>query len=114
MQTTRRQWMARALLSAGLTGLALAGCSQEGAVKERSIPVKQVSAVDKVKQLLEGYAKGQPVGSEIIGFNEMAEEAKKEDAAKGEIVAKGLKEIEGLMNRPSEVPAKAKEILAKL
>ena len=54
------------------------------------------------------------MGSEIIGFGQMVEEAKKEDAAKGEIIAKGLKEIEGMMNRQSEVPAKAKEILAKL
>lgn len=106
--------MARALRSAGFAVLFVAGCSQEGVVKERTIPVKQVSPIDKVKQLLEGYAKGEPVGSEIIGFGQMVEEAKKEDAAKGEIIAKGLKEIEGMMNRQSEVPAKAKEILAKL
>ncbi len=114
MRITRRQWMASSFLATALAALAIAGCSQEGVVHERSIPVKQVSAVDQVKQLLEGYAKGTPVGSEIIGFGQMVEEAKKQDPAKGEIIASGLKEIEGMMNRQSAVPAKAKEILAKL
>jgi hypothetical protein len=95
--------------------LSAAGCGLQG-VKEHSVPVskKEPVGIEMAKQLLEGYAKGQPVGSEFMRFATIGEDAKKQDPSKGEIVDRGLKEIEGLMNKPSAIPNKAKEILAQL
>lgn len=110
MRLTRRQWLLASLLTAGLT---VTGCGS-GSVEQRTIKSNQPVGLDLAKQFLQGYADGKPVGSEIGGFPQIVEDAKKQDAAKAEILAAGFKEIQGLMNKPAAIPAKAKEILAKL
>jgi len=110
MQYTRRQW----ILSSLLAGSAImTGCGGDP-VGQRTIKSNQPVGLDLAKNLLQGYAEGKPLGSEIGGFQQIAEDAKKQDPAKAEILARGFKEIQGLMNKPAAVPAKAKEILAQL
>lgn len=50
----------------------------------------------------------------IGGFPQIVEDAKQQDEAKAEILARGFGEIQQLMNKPAAIPAKAKEILAQL
>jgi hypothetical protein len=74
----------------------------------------QPVGLDLGKELLEGYAAGKPVGSEIVGFSQIVEDAKQQDTAKAEILDRGFSEIRQLMNKPAAIPAKAKEVLAQL
>lgn len=97
----------------GSVALSLIGCGS-GGVREYSVPVSQPGGLDRAKQLLEGYASGEPVGSEVIGFDEIGADAKKQDPKQGEIVERGLQEIGALMNRPAAIKEKAKQILSQL
>lgn len=54
------------------------------------------------------------MGSEIVGFSQIVEDAKQQDTAKAEILDRGFSEIRQLMNKPAAIPAKAKEVLAQL
>jgi O-phosphoseryl-tRNA(Cys) synthetase len=69
------------------------------------------TAIDQAKTLLDRYAKGQMVGSEVTSFGTMIADAKAADAAKGAIVEEALNEIK---KNPSKAAAKAKEALGKL
>lgn len=110
MRLTRRQWILGSLLT---TGLALPGCGS-GGVEQRTIKSNQPVGLELAKNLLQGYAEGKPVGSEIGGFPQIVEDAKQQDPAKAEILARGFAEIQQLMNKPAALPAKAKEILTEL
>lgn len=89
------------------------GCGRSG-VRERVIPVKQETAIQHVMGLLEGYANGEPMGSEIIGFPSLREAVVAEDPNVGAILARGLTELEAMMRRPGKVQGAAKKILAEL
>jgi hypothetical protein len=98
-----------------LVGLIGAGCGTGDVVKEVRIPVRnQATAIQRCRDYLEGYARGTPVGSEVIGFQQLIEEATREDAAVGETIGRGLREIEASLKRPQEIAAKAKAILELL
>ena len=95
--------------------IACAGCGPGNVVKEVRIPVRrQAGAIERCREYLEGYARGEPVGSEVIGFTQLAEEATKEDPELGGRIARGLREIEASLKQPQKAAAKAKEILAGL
>jgi hypothetical protein len=105
----------RRLALATLAGLACAGCGSGDVVREVRIPVRQpVTAIQRCREYLEGYARGEPVGSEVIGFQQLADEAAREDAEIGAAIARGMREIEASMKRPKEVAAKARAILEAL
>jgi hypothetical protein len=93
-----------------LSGLII-GCGSASDVKPKQVQVKVVGPFDQAKALLTNYANGNAVGSESTGFGELIESAKKEDPAKGDILEKGLKEIEKSKASPK---AKAKELMTKL
>lgn len=78
------------------------------------MPVTELGGLERAKQLLAAYARGEPVGSEVVGFDQIAEDAKRQDPRRGEIVERGLREIGGLMSRPGAIRDKAREILASL
>lgn len=92
--------------------LALTGCGGER-VKVETIEVKEDTALVRAKHVLENYQKGQPLGSEASTFDQLVREVKAEDAAKGEILEKGLADIKAAKGQTA-VMAKAKEILYKL
>jgi len=95
--------------------IASTGCGPGDVVKEVRIPVRrQAGAIERCREYLQGYARGEPVGSEVIGFTQLADEATKEDPELGGRIARGLREIEASLKQPQTVAAKAKEILAAL
>jgi hypothetical protein len=89
-------------------GLGVTGCGTPG---EEQIKVQQVDRLEEAKRLLQNYANGQPVTSEATSFPKLVEDVKKTDPAKGEILEKGLAEIQA---SPATAADKAKEVLSKL
>jgi hypothetical protein len=87
------------------------GCGER--VKERQIEVK--TAGDPLflpKSVLQRYADGQPLGSEVTSFANMVETLRKADAAKADVLQKGLDEIQ--QSAPEQLPKKAQELLKEL
>lgn len=94
---------------------ACVGCGSGDVVKEVRIPVRQqVTAIQRCREYLEGYARGEPVGSEVIGFGQLIEDAERENAELGATIGRGLRDIESSMKRPQDVAAKARAILEAL
>ncbi|MBX9679132.1 MAG: hypothetical protein K2X38_10250 [Gemmataceae bacterium] len=91
--------------------LALASLGCPSGPKEEQIAIKSNNAVQQAKDLLQNYAKGQPLGSEASNFNRIAADAVKEDPAKGAIVEKALKDIEANQSNRAAI---AKGALEKL
>lgn len=101
-----------ALAAVGLVLAVASGCGS--GVKERVIPVKQETPITQVKNLLAGYAAGEPVGSEIIGFPSLRDAVVAEDPEIGGILAEGLTEIEKIFRQPRRVPKAAEAVLARV
>ncbi len=106
MKTTRV--LAVALTSAAL----LAGCGPDGKVKPEDITIKEDTALKRATNLLESYAKGQALGSEVASYEYMVTDLRKEDAARADTLEKGLAELQ--KTKGAATAAKAKEVLAKL
>lgn len=100
------RWIATLLL-----GLAV-GCGS--GVRERVIPVKQETPITQVKNLLQGYVAGEPVGSEIIGFPSLRDAVVAENPAVGGILAEGLTRIEKVFWQPRRVAKISEETLAEV
>jgi len=91
--------------------LAMTGCGPTGSVKEESIEVKPNPAIDQAKHLLNNYAKGQKLGSEVTSFDTIVADVRKTDPPKASVLEKGFAELQ----KPKvDTKAKAKEILAQL
>lgn len=88
----------------------ICGCGPSG-VKEQEIQVKQQTALDRAKALLENYSKGQPLGSETMQFESLVQEVRQTDSAKADILEKGFNDLK---KTKGDVSAKAKELLKKL
>ena len=101
---------ASATLALSIFTAAFVGCGDER-TREKSIEVQQNSALEQAKTLLEGYAKGKPVGSEATSFAKIVEELRKDDKERADILEKGFAELQ---KPKANTAAKAKEILAKL
>jgi hypothetical protein len=88
-----------------------AGCGPAGKVKEETIEVKQNSSLEQAKQLLNNYAKGQALGSEVTSFDDIVAEVRKADPTRGDILEKGFAELQ---KPKTNTATKAKEILKQL
>lgn len=93
-----------------LGGLTIGGCG-DGARRPQQIQASAGSALTEAKSVLENYARGQSLASEVEGFPNLIERVKAEDAAKGAILEKGLNDIR---KSPASAGAKAKELLKQL
>ncbi len=91
--------------------LPLAGCGGQSSQQQRTIEVVEQSGIDQAKDLLQGYADGNPVGSEADGYASVVSAVREEDAAKADILEAGLAEIAA---SPSGAASKAKDLLGKL
>ena len=104
----------RRIFHAAIVALAatvgLVGCNQ-GTPKVETYDVPEADPVAEAKSILTNYANGMPVTSEVTGFPDLIARVKEKDPAKGEILEKGLKEIEA---NPASARAKANELLPKL
>jgi len=85
------------------------GCSQQ-TVKPMKIEIK-VDPMVQVTNTLQGYAKGQNLGSEVTGYDSMVSNVKAANPDKAAILEKGLAEIK----KPgADVKGKAKALLSEL
>jgi hypothetical protein len=103
------KWALRGVLFAAAAGFA--GCGPPGKVNEEQIEVKEQQALPRARKLLENYANGQPLGSEVTSYDVLVADVKKEDPDRGAALEQGLKEIQ---QPKADTRAKAKQILAKL
>ncbi|MEN6495814.1 MAG: hypothetical protein ABFD16_16150 [Thermoguttaceae bacterium] len=104
-----RTWQTLRVLLLALA--VVAGCNPSGIKIESYKPDKPPAAVEQAKQLLQQYANGGPLGSEVTGYPQLIERVKQEDAQKGEILEKGLAEIQ---KAPGTRVEKAKALLKQL
>jgi O-phosphoseryl-tRNA(Cys) synthetase len=90
----------------------LTGCG-DGKVKEQDVEIKiPISPMEQVKSTLNRYAKGEPMGSEVGAFGDLVAKLRTVDAAKADILEKGLEEIKKAPK--AQVAAKAKDLLKQL
>ena len=87
-----------------------AGCDS-GKIKTETIEVKDQDPLKQAIKMLENYAKGQPVTSEVTSYDYLVESVKKVDPTKGEILKKGL---EDLKKNPTNPGPRAKKLLKDL
>jgi hypothetical protein len=103
-----RSILAAALLAAACTGFA--GCDT-GTPQVKTVDLPEMNPLDEAKNILTNYSNGSPMTSEAAGFPDLIKRAKEKDAAKGEILEKGLNEIKA---NPSNAKSLATELLKKL
>ncbi len=85
--------MFRAMGALILAVAVLAGCNPSG-VEVRTYQIKKASGLDQAKQLLQTYANGAPLGSEVTSYPQIIEQVKKDDPQKGELLEKGFAELQ--------------------
>jgi hypothetical protein len=95
-----------------VAAVALPGCRPSGGVQEETIEVKEDTPLNEAKKLLETYAKGQPLGSETTSYQYLVTEVRKTDAPRADVLEQGFADLQ--KTSKAGVPAKAKDILAKL
>lgn len=106
MKTTR-------VLAVAVTAAALlAGCGPDGKVQPEDIAIKEDTALKRAQNLLESYAKGQALGSEVASYEFLVNDLRKDDTARADILQKGFEELK--KTKGAATAAKAKEILNKL
>ncbi len=93
-----------------LAALAVTGCNS-GAVEEEDIAVPQQTGVEQAKQILQNYANGAPLTSEVSMFPNIVEQVRGEDPQKAEILEKGFADLQA---NPDGRVEKAKELLGQL
>ena len=100
----------RTCLLAGVALVALSGCL--GSVKEEAIEVKASNdPLHEPRSILQRYAAGQPLGSEVTDFPRLVENVRKTDPARADVLEKGLADIQ---KAPASRAARAKELLKQL
>ncbi len=92
-----------------LAAVACSGCKQD-TPQVKTFQVKMATGVDQAKQLLQRYAEGAPLGSEVTSFTQIVDEVKKTDAQKADVLAKGFADLQ----KGGDISAKAKALLKQL
>jgi len=97
------------LVFLGATFLVL-GCSP---VRVEKIDVVATNdPLHEPRQILERYASGQPLGSEVTSYPKLVDDVRKVDAVRAEVLDKGLNDLQKAS--ASARPALARGLLAKL
>jgi hypothetical protein len=105
--------MPRLLLAVAVIAAACAvfvGCDT-GTPQVKTIDAPQMDPVQEAKNILTNYSNGSPVTSEAAGFPDLIKRVKEKDAAKGEILEKGLNDIKA---SPGSAKSTATDLLKKL
>lgn len=93
-----------------LAFISFVGCGPS--IKEETIEVKASNdPLQPARSLLEGYAKGQPVTSEVTSYEKLVEDVRKVDAKRADILQQGLEKIKKTPNNRVSI---AKDLLRKL
>jgi hypothetical protein len=98
------------LMLAFMSTMLPAGCSQPS-WEERTYEIREISPLDQARQLLEGYAGGQPLGSEVDSYPDLVSRLREVDPAKADVLEQGLEE---LSQSSGSLQVKAKALLEKL
>jgi len=86
---------------------AFLGCKE----KEKVYEQKGIAPIDQAKTVLQNYAEGKPMTSEVTTFPDIVEGVRKTDPAKADILEKGFADLQ--KNKDNLAP-RAKELLKKL
>jgi len=89
--------------------LGLWGCGRGG--KGPQAEVKPQGGLERAKVILNDYAQGAPMGSEVMTFEEIVEEVRKTDPQKATMLEQGFADLK---RSPGNRSAKARELLKKL
>ena len=89
--------------------LGLWGCGRGG--KGPQAEVNRQSGLERAKVILNDYAQGAPMGSEVMTFEEIVEEVRKTDRQKATILEQGFADLK---RSPANRSAKARELLKQL
>lgn len=95
----------------GLVVLAVAGCGGTTKPVKTYTMAQPLRPLDELRALLEGYAGGQPVGSEATGFAGLVGRIREVDPQRAGMVEEGLAEI---VHSPATAAARARRMLEKL
>jgi hypothetical protein len=96
----------------GLT-LALSALGCGSGVKEEQIEIKTANdPLFQPRSILQRYAEGQMLGSEVTSFPKMVEDVRATDPARADVLEKGLQELQ--QAAPGARPGKAKKLLEQL
>jgi hypothetical protein len=92
--------------------LAAFGCSPRAA-NERDISVKaENDPLAEARTILQRYASGQPMSSEVSSFPRLVENVRAHDPKRADVLQKGLDDLQ--KSAPATRQAKAKDLLKKL
>ena len=99
----------RICLLGSLIAFSITACSNP---QNETIIIKTAAdPLEGIRTILDGYAKGQPLRSEVTSFPDFINSAKKANPEKGELLEKGLEELQ----KPgTNLKAKASALLEKL
>jgi hypothetical protein len=103
-----RNWRSLGILLAAAA--ALAGC-ESGRIKEQTVDLHMTKGLERAKEYIEHYAKGEPIGSEAAAFSGVVEEVRATDPAKAEVLEKGFAD---LLKAKGDLKPKAQALLKKL
>ena len=104
--------MKRIALAASALALA-AGCGDGGKVQPADVEIKiQQTPLQQAQAVLNRYAAGTALGSEVTTFPAIVEAMKAVDAKKGEALEKGFADLQ--KSPPAQVAAKAKALLKRI
>jgi hypothetical protein len=101
-----------AFLIVTVIGLPLTGCRQ--GYKQKVVAAKEFTPLERARKILEGYASGEAVGSEFMGFELLREELRAKNSDPGGILEDAFSQIEKSIRRPAAVKAIAQRTLATL
>ena len=101
--------MIRSSRGAGIIFLALLGLS--GCGKDPPVEVQPQSGLERARVILNDYASGVPMGSEVETFEEIVAEVRKTDPKKAEILEKGFADLK---RSPKDPSGKARALLKRL
>ena len=90
-----------------LATVACAGCKQD-TPQVKTFQVKMATGVEQAKQVLQRYAEGASLGSEVTSFDQIVADVKKTDAQKADVLAKGFADLQ----KGGDTAGKAKELLS--
>ena len=106
--------MTRAWRPLGALLMALAvlpGCGSSDLPAVKTYEVKIPTGLEQAKRLLEQYAQGQPLGSEVTNYPQILEEVKKTDPQKAAVLEKGFADLQ---QAGPALRAKAQALLQQL
>ena len=100
-------WRRVGMIFIAMALIGLWGCGGGGSQGE----VQPQGGLERAKVILNDYAKGVPMGSEAMTFDEIVQEVRKTDPQKATILEKGFADLK---RAPGNRSATARELLKKL